>query len=191
MLSLLMFGSALGRNPLSAQEDAMHIQDETPEQRAQVHALNRAAFGRDDEADLVERLRADGLVRLSLVAQDDDAIVGHILFTDLPTQVDGRAVRAVALAPMAVDPQRQSAGVGTALVRAGLACLARDGVEAVIVLGHPAYYPRFGFSAALAAKLASPFPGEAFMALELAAGALRGEAGQVRYPATFGIDEAV
>ncbi|MGV7067211.1 GNAT family N-acetyltransferase, partial [Bacillus velezensis] len=132
MLSLLMFGSALGRNPLSAQEDAMHIQDETPEQRAQVHALNRAAFGRDDEADLVERLRADGLVRLSLVAQDDDAIVGHILFTDLPTQVDGRAVRAVALAPMAVDPQRQSAGVGTALVRAGLACLARDGVEAVI-----------------------------------------------------------
>jgi len=186
-----MFGSSLGRSPLSTQEDAMYIQDETPEQRAQVHALNRAAFGRDDEADLVERLRADGLVRLSLVACDGDAVVGHVLFTDLPTQVDGRSVRAVALAPVAVDPRRQSGGVGSALIRAGLACLARDGVEAAIVLGHPAYYPRFGFSAALAAKLASPFAGEAFMALELVEGALRGEAGQVRYPAAFGIDDAV
>lgn len=167
----------------------MHIQDETPEQRAQVHALNCAAFGRADEADLVERLRADGLVRLSLVAVDDGEVVGHILFTELPTRLDGRSVDAVALAPVAVDPRRQRGGVGSALVREGLARLAREGFEAAIVLGHPAYYPRFGFSAALAEKLASPFAGEAFMALELVEGALRGEAGEVRYPAAFGIDD--
>lgn len=181
-----MFGSALRGTAL---EDDMQIQEETREQHARTHALNCAAFGRSYEADLVDRLRADGVVRLSLVAVEDGEVVGHILFTELPTQVDGREVDAVALAPMAVDPRRQSAGVGSALVREGLARLARDRFEAVIVLGHPAYYPRFGFSAALAAKLASPFAGEAFMALELAAGALRGEAGQVRYPAAFGIEE--
>ncbi|QWP79099.1 N-acetyltransferase [Lysobacter sp. K5869] len=167
----------------------MHIQEETKEQRAQVHALNRAAFGRADEADLVERLRADGLVRLSLVAVEDDDVVGHILFTELPTRLDGRAVKTVALAPMAVDPRLQRGGVGSALVREGLARLAREGCEAVVVLGHPAFYPRFGFSAQLAAKLASPFAGEAFMALELVDGALRGEAGSVRYPPAFGIDD--
>ncbi|QQP98036.1 GNAT family N-acetyltransferase [Lysobacter enzymogenes] len=186
MLSLLMFGSALrGAGP----EDDMRIEEETREQRAQTHALNCAAFGRADEADLVDRLRADGAVRLSLVAVEAGEVVGHILFTELPTQVDGREVDAVALAPMAVDPRRQNDGVGSALVREGLARLAQDRFEAVIVLGHPAYYPRFGFSAALAAKLASPFAGEAFMALELVAGALRGEAGRVRYPAAFGIED--
>ncbi|QQQ02915.1 GNAT family N-acetyltransferase [Lysobacter enzymogenes] len=168
----------------------MRIEEETHAQRAQTHALNRAAFGRADEADLVDRLRADGLVRLSLVAVEDDEVVGHILFTRLSTRVDGREVDAVALAPMAVHPHWQGAGVGSALVREGLARLAREGCEAAIVLGHPGYYPRFGFSAALAAKLASPFAGEAFMALELAAGGLRGEAGEVRYPAAFGIDAA-
>ncbi|ROU07099.1 GNAT family N-acetyltransferase [Lysobacter enzymogenes] len=168
----------------------MRIEEETPAQRALTHALNRAAFGRADEADLVDRLHADGLVRLSLVAVEDDEVVGHILFTGLPTRVDGREVDAVALAPMAVHPHWQGAGVGSALVREGLARLAREGCEAAIVLGHPGYYPRFGFSAALAARLASPFAGEAFMALELAEGGLRGEAGEVRYPAAFGIDAA-
>lgn len=166
----------------------MRIENETPDRRAQVRALNCAAFGRVDEADLVERLHADGWVRLSLLAVEDDEVVGHILFTELPTRLDGRAVRAAALAPMAVDPRWQGSGVGSALVREGLAQLAAAGFEAVIVLGHPGYYPRFGFSAALAARLASPFPGEAFMALELVPGALRGEAGRVRYPDAFGID---
>lgn len=181
-----MFGARSAAS--SVAEDAMHIEQETPGQRAQVHALNRAAFGRADEADLVERLRADGLVRLSLVAVDDGEVVGHILFTQLPTWVDGRAVNAVALAPLAVHPRRQNGGVGSALVREGLARLAREGFEAAIVLGHPEYYPRFGFSAGLAEKLASPFAGEAFMAQELVAGALRGSAGEVRYPVAFGID---
>lgn len=172
---------------LPVREDLMQIQEETPDQRVQVHALHCAAFGRADEADLVERLRADGLVRLSLVAVEDGDVVGHVLFTALPTRVDGRDVAAVALAPLAVDPHWQGSGVGSALVREGLARLARAGFEAAIVLGHPAYYPRFGFSAQLAAKLAAPFVGEAFMALELADGGLRGQGGEVRYPAAFGI----
>ena len=88
---------------------------------------------------------------------------------------------------MAVWPDRQGRGIGSTLVRRGLDVLKRRGIAAVIVLGHESYYPRFGFSAALARKLAAPFSGEAFMALELTPGALAGERGTVRYPAAFGL----
>jgi len=88
---------------------------------------------------------------------------------------------------MAVRPDRQGRGIGTRLVAEGLPILRERGRTAVIVLGHVRYYPRFGFSAELARKLVSPFPGEAFMALELVPGALSGHVGSVRYPAAFGI----
>ncbi|MEH6421929.1 GNAT family N-acetyltransferase [Pseudomonas sp. CGJS7] len=168
----------------------MHITEEQTAHRAQIHAITRAAFGGDGEADLVDRLREDGLVRLSLVAIEDAQVVGHVLFTALAVQVDGREVDALCLAPISVRPDYQGSGVGSMLIREALARLADDGYEAVVVLGHPEYYPRFGFSAALASKLAAPFSGEAFMALELVEGALRGEAGRVRYPDAFGIDAA-
>ena len=160
---------------------------EQPEHAAAVAALNRAAFGGDFEAKLVARLHLDCLVAVSLVAVEG-SVVGHILFSELAVEVDGRSVAAMALAPMAVRPDRQRQGVGTALVHEGLARVRTAGREAVIVLGHPQYYPRFGFSAAMARKLRSPFPGEAFMALELVPGALAGASGSVRYPAAFGID---
>ncbi|MGO1069356.1 GNAT family N-acetyltransferase [Lysobacter sp. CA199] len=168
----------------------MRIEIEQAAHRAQIHAITRAAFGGDDEADLVERLREEGWVRLSLVAVEDEEVVGHVLFTALPVIVDGRTVDALCLAPVSVRPDYQRSGVGSMLIRDALARLADSGFEAVIVLGHPAYYPRFGFSAALAAKLAAPFSGEAFMALELVEGALRGQSGRVRYPAAFGVEAA-
>ena len=164
------------------------IAEEAPDDIEAIAALNRAAFGGEDEVEIVDRLRRDGLFVLSLVERDADGIVGHILFSTLDVSVDGRAVRAVALAPMAVAPGRQRESIGSRLVRQGLGMLADRGYDAVIVLGHPDYYPRFGFSAELAAKLAAPFSGPAFMAMELKPGALAGASGAVRYPRAFRID---
>ena len=164
------------------------IAEEGPEHHAAVAAVRRVAFGGPYEADLAEWLRCDGLVAASLVALEDGGVVGHVLFSDLPVEVDGAPVRAVSLAPMAVRPDRQGRGIGTRLVAEGLPILRERGRTAVVVLGHVRYYPRFGFSAELARKLASPFPGRpSFMALELVPGALAGRAGSVRYPAAFGI----
>ena len=164
------------------------IDEETPDDFEAIAALNRAAFGGEEEVEIIDRLRRDGLFALSLVERDANTIVGHILFSVLDVTVDGRAVRAVALAPIAVAPARQRSGIGSRLVRHGLNALKDRGYEAVIVLGHPDYYPRFGFSAALATKLAAPFSGAAFMALELKPDALAGASGAVRYPRAFRID---
>jgi putative acetyltransferase len=96
-------------------------------------------------------------------------------------------VMAASLAPMSVRAYRQREGIGAALIRKGLEALLAQGCEAAIVLGHSGYYPRFGFSAALARKLAAPFNGENFMALELTPGSLAGNAGSVSYPSAFGL----
>jgi putative acetyltransferase len=165
----------------------MNIRPEAPSDQPEVAALLQAAFGGDYERELVSRLRSDGLVAVALVAEAEQQIVGHIVLSWLPTQVDGRAVRALALAPLAVRVDHQRRGIGSRLIRAALEVAERAGAQAVILLGHPSYYPRFGFSAALAAKLASPFSGPAFMALELAPGALSGTAGAVAYPPAFGL----
>lgn len=149
-----------------------------------IRTVNREAFGQVAEADLVDALRANGDAAVSLVAESDSSIVGHILFSHLPIRTSARNVAAAALAPMSVLPRWQRRGVGSALVRAGLDRCREDGFEAVVVLGHPAYYPRFGFSARLAEPLQAPFSGPAFMALELVPGALTA-GGQVRYPGAF------
>lgn len=122
-------------------------------------------------------------MRMSLVAEVAGRIVGHILFSDLPIDTDGSTVPAFALAPIAVLPEFQRKGIGTALIREGLTICRDAGHRIVIVLGHPDFYPRFGFSAKLAEPLASPFGGrESWMALELVPGALAGLTGWVRYP---------
>jgi len=117
------------------------------------------------------------------VAERDGQVVGHILFSRMTT----KPARFMAgLAPVAVAPQAQGRGIGDALCRAGIEALRALGVEAVVVLGHPDYYPRFGFSAAAAKSLASPYAGSpAFMAMELAPGALA-EPLKADYPAAFG-----
>jgi putative acetyltransferase len=149
--------------------------------------VNRQAFGRADEASLVRRLRDDGLVVASLVAEQDGAAAGHLMLSWLPTRVDGHSLRAVALAPVAVLPERQRQGVGSLLVEASIQAARELNVEAIIVLGHPRYYPRFGFSASAARGLAAPFSGDAFMALELMPGSLAGKTGAAHYPDAFGI----
>ncbi|THD81305.1 MAG: N-acetyltransferase [Phenylobacterium sp.] len=124
-----------------------------------------AAFGRDDEAELVARLRADQDVMFELVAETDGTIEGHILFSRLWADRDDLYA---ALAPLAVRPDRQKTGLGSALVRAGLVSAPQFGAVGVLVLGDPAYYPRFGFSAEMAASVTAPFQGmPAFMGLAL------------------------
>lgn len=151
-----------------------------------VRRLNDDAFGGSYESRLIEDLREAELAALELVAVEQTEVVGHILFSTLAVTVGEAPIRALALAPMAVRPDRQRRGIGSALVRAGLEQALQQGRQAIIVLGHPKYYARFGFSAALARPLAAPFSGDAFMALELAPGALQGSDGRVVYPPAFG-----
>lgn len=163
------------------------IREETPDDYSTIREINRKAFGGEAEGTLVDRLRADGLVVVSLVAIKDGEISGHILFSELVVEIGGEIVPAAALAPMAVLPGRQRIGVGSALVREGLELCRRHGKSLVAVLGHPEYYPRFGFSPELAKCLHGPYSGAAWMALELTPGVLNGGEGRVRYPAAFDV----
>jgi len=166
------------------------IRPETEQDRQAVWNVNRAAFDSDTEADLVDALRDGGYVEVSLVAECDDEIVGHILFSRLPIITKVGTVQALSLAPMAVLPSHQRRGIGSKLVEEGLAACRQQGHKIVVVVGHPEFYPRFGFSAELARPLGSPFGGgEAWMAMELVPGALLGVVGRVKYPPPFGIDE--
>jgi putative acetyltransferase len=154
---------------------------------AGVRVVNEAAFGRSDEAQLVDRLRHEGAVLASFVSEQESGIVGHVLFSRTLIDAAHDPVLSVALAPLAVLPVNQRRGVGSQLIRFGLDWLRTRGERSVLVLGHPQYYPRFGFSTARARLLTTPFPAEAFMALELVPGALDGIRGAVRYPAAFGL----
>ena len=151
-----------------------------------IRQVNRLAFGGEDEARLVNALRDGGYARISLVAEEDGLVVGHILFGDLLVVTTQGEVEALSLAPMAVLPSHQRRGIGSMLVREGLRACAEAGHRIVVVLGHPEFYPRFGFSATLVERLESPYSGPAFMAVELVPGALEGVEGTVRYPPPFG-----
>jgi len=164
------------------------VATERSEHRAAVKTLHRTVFGSEYEAELVDRLDRDGLVVVSLVALAADVVVGRVLFSDLAIEIDGRPILAAALAPLAVRPDFQGRGIAVRLVAKGLRILRDRGRAAVIVLGHPGHYRRFGFSAELGRKLAGPFKGENFMALELVGRALDGLVGSVRYPAAFRIE---
>jgi len=149
---------------------------------AAIAAVTTAAFGKPDEAALVARLRADEDVMFELVAEEAGEVVGHILFSRLWAD---RAELYAALAPISVLPALQNAGHGSALIRSGLECLREFGAHGVLVLGHPAYYPRFGFSADAAAQVRSAYAGSpAFMALALEDGAFTAPM-SVAYPDAF------
>ena len=163
------------------------IREEQPGDWQQVRKVNEVAFERSDEADLIDRLRQEGVVLLSLVAELDSQIVGHIMFSRMTVETAQGPVAAVSLAPMAVLLDRQRRQIGSQLVRRGLTTLRERGERIVIVLGHKEYYPRFGFTPENARYLASPFPPEAFMALQLVNGALDGLRGTVKYPSAFGL----
>jgi putative acetyltransferase len=162
------------------------IRSEAEHEREAVHHVNQAAFDGDAEANLVETLRDGGFAEVSLVAEVDGVIIGHILFSRLSIVTKIGTADALSLAPMAVLPSHQRRGVGSRLVETGLEACRERGHKVVLVLGHPDFYPRFGFSAELARRLESPFGGgEAWMALELVPGALEGVEGRAEYSPPF------
>lgn len=155
-----------------------------PSDHPTIRNVVAAAFERTDEADLVERLRADGDAMFELVEIDGETLVGHILFSRM--WADSLNLYA-ALAPVSVRPDLQKCGTGGRLIRAGLDSAKEFGAAAVILLGHPAYYPRFGFSTEAARNLKCAFSGSpAFMAKAIEPGALD-QPLTVVYPDAFGI----
>jgi putative acetyltransferase len=165
------------------------VRAETPADFDAVRRINELAFGRAEEAALVDALRAAAHPHISLVAETGGQVVGHIFFSPVTLEGEEGAPAMMGLAPMAVLPEFQNQGVGSRLVREGLGECRRGGCAAVVVLGHPAYYPRFGFVPASRRGLRSeyPVPDEAFMVAELTPGALPPSArGLVKYHAAFG-----
>ena len=168
------------------------IRLERPEDLSQVRIINEQAFELATEANLVDKLRQACPDALSLVAEDRNSIVGHIFF--IPVVIDNPEIRVqgMALAPMAVLPDRQRQGIGSKLVKTGLDILRDRRCPFVVVLGHPEYYPRFGFEPASRYNLTSQWagvPDEAFMVVIFDKAALQGIAGVVRYRGEF--DEAM
>ena len=163
------------------------VRAENREDRGAVRRVNELAFDGAGEANLVDALRENEPAHVSLVAEEDGRVVGHIFFSPVTVESGGESFEAVGLAPMAVLPEFQNRGVGSQLVRRGLEECARRGHEVVFVLGHPEFYPRFGFTPAKAQGLACeyPVPDDVFMVLELRPGALRGRKGLVKYRPEF------
>ncbi len=164
----------------------MHIRPERPDDCASIHAVNVAAFETSTEADLVDALRVQANPLISLVAVDDDALLGHILFSPV-TLAGDEDMAAMGLAPMAVIPAKQRQGIGSALIREGLHRCRQLGIHAVVVLGHAESCPRFGFVPASQFGLRSEYdvPDEVFMAIELEPGALQGKSGVISYHPVF------
>jgi putative acetyltransferase len=164
------------------------IRAEKTEDAPHVRRVNELAFAQPTEADIVDRLRRACADSLSLVAEDE-SVVGHILFTPAVIESPGRRVVGMGLAPMAILPDRQRHGIGSKLVRRGLEILRERDCPFVIVLGHPQYYPRFGFQPASLHRIACQWegvPDEAFMVLILDTNAMEGVSGVAKYRDEFG-----
>lgn len=170
-------------------DETVFIRIEQPEDRVAVRAVNLAAFQTAGEADVVDLLRERCPRFISLVAEVGGQVVGHVLFTPVTLAADdGQALASMGLAPLAVLPDFQNTGVGTALVKAGLARMEVEGVPFVVVLGHPDYYPRFGFETAARFGLRCAYPDvpeEAFMVRIYDEAALAGIKGVVHYRPEF------
>lgn len=171
---------------LSLRWAVIDIRPETASDANAVRAVHDAAFGRADEGRIAAALRSHAK-HLGLVAVEDGAIVGHVVFSPATLHCYSALFPIVALGPMAVLPARQRRGVGSALVREGLAACARRGDDVVVVLGHPAFYPRFGFVPARPLGVMTEWdaPDHLFLVAELTPGALRGRRGVVYYAPEF------
>ena len=171
--------------------DEIGIHAATAADAEAIDTLIRAAFagtdfGHQGEAELVRMIEAEGDALVSLVAERDGAIIGHVLFSRMDVEADGAALSGAGLAPVSVAPSSQGQGIGDALIRAGLEALRRQGVAISFVLGHEGYYPRFGYSPDLAARFASPFAGPHFMAMMLDSDAPWPQGGRADYAPAFG-----
>jgi putative acetyltransferase len=169
--------------------DSYIIRPELPDDAPAIFEVHLQAFAQDGESRLVDALRDDGDINpeLSLVAVCGKRIIGHILFCPISIISGTVETDALALAPLGVHQDYQCMGIGAALIEVGLAECRRLGHRIVIVVGHPGYYPRFGFTAAKESGISAPFPcpDDVFMALPLRPGALDGIGGIVRYPVAF------
>jgi putative acetyltransferase len=164
----------------------MLIRSEEPKDYLQVWAVNMAAFRRQEEADLVDELREKAKLFISLVAEDKEVVVGHIMFS--PVRLSGNLyLKMMGLGPMAVIPDHQAEGIGSALVKEGLKKCTQLGFGAVVVLGHSGYYPRFGFTPSIRYSIRSEYavPEEVFMVKELQPGYLHHVSGIIQYHAAF------
>jgi putative acetyltransferase len=164
----------------------IEIRHERPDDYLMVRDVNERAFGGPAEARLVDMLRAANKVLVSLVALDRDRVVGHILFSPVTVAEAPENFRGVGLAPLSVLPEFQRRGIGSRLIREGLEACKREGYDAVVVLGHIKYYPRFGFSRAKDYDLDNEYNAlDSFMVLELQDGVLERIRGLVKYAPEF------
>jgi putative acetyltransferase len=163
------------------------IREERPEDIAAIRAVNRAAFGQPDEGVLIDALRENSGVLLSLVAVVDGRVVGHILYSPVSVDADGGKVMGAGLGPMAVLPAHQRQGIGAKLLETGNEKLRQAGYPFIVVLGHAAYYPRFGFRPAREHGLRCEWdvPDDIFMALVLDPPRMQYVSGLVRYRPEF------
>jgi len=168
----------------------MIVRAECPSDRAGIRHIHELAFEQLNEADLVDAIRQspEFVPELSLVAEEKGLLVGHILFSLVEVTVGDRSTPTLALAPLAVLPSHQRQGVGAKLTVEGIERARQQGFRSVVVLGHPTYYPRFGFRPAEEFGILPPWgePCEALMVLELVPGGLQGVRGTVNYPPAFG-----
>ena len=165
----------------------MNIRNEMPSDIKQIYSLNEAAFETNEEANIVNALREKEEGVISLVATEEGRVIGHIMFS--PVTIDGVSDKLFyGLAPMAVSPCFQNKGIGSQLVEAGLKVCKEQKVASVFVLGHPKYYPRFGFIPTTQYGIKSEYdvPSDVFMVLELQAGSLSKVNGTLKYSEVFG-----
>ena len=165
----------------------MIVRSEKPEDVPAIRIVNERAFGSLAEANLVDALQRNGKASISIVAEDEGLVVGHILFSPVTIETGERELVGVGLAPMSVIPERQNQRIGSLLVEEGLRRCREAGHPFVVVLGHPDYYPRFGFVPASRFGIKSEYDvaDEVFMVMELQEGALSGRAGVVKYQPEF------
>ena len=167
---------------------AVTIRPETTTDKAAIQNVNKAAFLGSAEANLIDALRDGEFVEVSLVAEVDGQVVGHILFSRITINTSTGTQNALSLAPMAVLPSHQRQRIGSKLMILGLSTCQALGHKIVLVLGHPQFYRRFGFTSELAQTLHSPFgDGETWMALEFVPGALADVEGTVEYSPPFDV----
>jgi len=177
-----------GEDPVSKN---VTVRPETADDRQAVREVNERAFGGVAEARLVDGIRdtAGYIPALSLVAVEANKVIGHILFSEVAIGGYAGPVKFLVLAPIAVLPEYQRRGIGSLLVKRGLEAGKHLGYQAVIVIGHPGFYPRFGFEPArnrlLEVAFKSPVPDEAFLVRELRKGALDGIRGVVEFSSIF------
>lgn len=167
------------------------IRPENEQDYSAVYDVNFRAFKQDIEPKLVEAIRKsiNYIPELSLVAEFDNRIVGHLLFSVMHIENMGMEIPVLSLAPLAVLPEYQNQGIGSALIKYGIKECLKSDFKLIILVGHPTYYPRFGFVPAKPHGLWAPFevPDEAFMVMELESGALKTLNGMIKYPPEFGI----